>query len=263
MSNLLHADLTYKLRGIGFRIHSALGPGHLEEDYERALLWALQNEGIPFENQPDISIDYKGWQVGLYRPDLTFVDRALIVDLKATTQIEALHKAQVLSYLRVTDAELGMIMNFGGASMQFERLPNFMGNRQPASYPLNIGEGFLFPKLTNQIIDALQMVHVTLGPGFLHQVYRRAARREMMLRLINFDYIKELPLRFEQCEIRQRPTRLFHIEQKLLVATVALRSVGEEHLATLRWAMKQLDCQLGLIANFYPTELEVRFARSG
>jgi len=249
MSNLLHADLTYKLRGIGFRIYNALGPGHLEDDYERALLWALQNEGVAFENQPDIPVDYKGWQVGLYRPDLTFSNRALILDLKATAQIEPLHKAQVLSYLRVTDAELGMIMNFGGASMQFERLPNFMDRRKPNACRFEVQEGLLYAKLTNQIIDVLQTVHVTLGPGFLHQVYRRSTQREMMLRMINFDYIKELPLRFEQCEIRQRPTRLFHVEEKLLVATVALQSVGEEHLATLRWAMKQLDCQLGLIAN--------------
>lgn len=263
MTQLLHADLTYKLRGMGFRIYNELGPGHREEDYQEALEWVLRSEGIAFLPQQMFRIDYKNWQIGEYYPDFVFANNALVVDLKATAEIEPLHKAQVLSYLRVTNAELGMIMNFGGLSMQFERLPNFMDNRRTSSGPRQSPEGILYPELTNLIIDALHEVHCVLGPGFLHQIYRRATRRELMIRRVNFDYIKELPLRFEGYEIGRRPTQLYHIEKKLLLATVALHNVTGVHMAKLRWAMKQLGCRLGLIANFHPTQLDIEFIRIG
>lgn len=263
MTKLVQADLTYALRGIGFRVHNALGPGHREEDYEKATVWALQSDTLPFLQQPVYRIDYKKWQIGEYRPDFMIGDKAVLVDLKATSAIEALHKAQVLSYLRVTDAELGLIMNFGGASMQFERLPNFLRDRKAVRSQARTPVGILYPDLTNAMIDALSEVHYTLGPGFLHQVYRRAARRELILRNVNFTYIKTLPLRFENHEIGQRPTRLFFVEQKLLVATVSLQQVTDVHQAKLRWAMRQLQCSLGLIANFHQTELQVHFVRVG
>ncbi len=123
--------------------------------------------------------------------------------------------------------------------------------------------GILYPEVTNTLIDALSEVHYTLGPGFLHQVYRRAARRELILRNVNFTYIKTLPLRFENHEIGQRPTRLFFVGQKLLVATMSVQQVTDIHQAKLRWAMRQLHCSLGLTANFHQTELQVHFVRLG
>lgn len=263
MTKLLQADLTYALRGVGFRIHNALGPGHSEQDYEKATAWGLHSDGIPFLQQPVYRLDYKNWQIGEYRPDFMIGEKAVLVDLKATSAIESLHKAQMLSYLRVTDVELGLLMNFGGASMQFARLPNFLRDRKVVRSQAHAPTGILYPEITNGIIDALSEVHYTLGPGFLHQVYRRAARRELIFRNINFTYIKTLPLCFENYEIGQRPIRLFFVEQKLLVATVSLQQVTDVHQARLRWAMRQLHCSLGLIANFYPTELQMHFVRLG
>ena len=112
MTKLIQADLTYALRGVGFRVHNALGPGHKEEDYEKATAWGFQGDGIPFLQQPVYRIDYKNWQIGEYRPDFVIGNKAVLVDLKATSAIEALHKAQVLSYLRVTDFELGANYEF-------------------------------------------------------------------------------------------------------------------------------------------------------
>jgi len=263
MTKLLHADLTYALRGIGFRVHNALGPGHKEEDYETATAWALRDDGMSFLQQPVYRVAYKEWQIGEYRPDFVIGNNAVLVDLKATSTIEALHKAQVLSYLRVTNADLGLLMNFGGAAMQFERLPNFLRDRKAVRRKTPAPTGIIEPELTNTMLDALVEVHYTLGPGFLHQVYRRATRRELMLRNVNYTYIKALPLRFETHEIGQRPTRLFWVEEKLLVATVSVQQVTDVHQARLRWAMRQLHCSLGLIANFYPTELQVQFVRLG
>ena len=265
MTTLLHADLTYYLRGVGFKIQNALGSGHREADYENALAYQLEQDGVVFRQQPIYTISYREKQIGAYRPDFTLAADAFQLDLKATPAITVLHKAQVLSYLAVTGAELGFIMNFGAASMEYERLPNFLATRQVNPWiqsPLNAPpKHLLYTELTTPILEALHTVHVTLGPGFLHQVYRRATRIELSQIGLNFEYLKELPLRFNGQIIGNQETRLFWVEQKLLLATVALIEVTPAHLSKLRWAMGELGCPLGLLANFYGTQVKVQFVR--
>ena len=261
MTKLLHADLTYRLRGIGFQIHNELGPGHDEADYETALAYAMTRDDISFVRQPVYQINYRGQQVGEYRPDVMLAGGAVVLDLKATTTIEPLHKAQVLSYMAVTKAELGLIMNFGAASLQVERLPNFLANRQPQqNFVTPLPDG-LYPELTRRLLDSLFTVQRSLGPGFLHQIYRRATRIELSHNQMNYAYLKELPLRFQGQTITQKETRLFWIEECILLATVALAQVTHVHTEKLRWALRETGCPLGLIANFYPSQLEVRFIR--
>jgi len=261
MTKLLHADLTYRLRGIGFQIHNELGPGHNEADYETALEYGMVSESIPFLRQPVYQINYRGHQVGEYRPDMVLADGAVILDLKATAKIEPLHQAQVLSYLAVTNAQLGLIMNFGAASLQVERFPNFLANRQPQQNLVTPPIDGLYPELTRRLLDSLFTVQRSVGPGFLHQIYRRATRIELSHNQINHIYLKELPLRFQGQTITQKETRLFWIEERILLATVAMAQVTHLHTEKLRWAMRETGCQLGLIANFYPSQLEVRFIR--
>ena len=265
MTTLLHADLTYYLRGVGFKIQNALGSGHREADYENALAYQFEQDGVVFRQQPIYTVSYREKQIGAYRPDFTLAANAFQLDLKATPAITVLHKAQVLSYLAVTGAELVFIMNFGAASMYYERLPNFLATRQVIpriQSPLNAPpKHLLYAELTTPILEALHTVHITLGPGFLHQVYRRATRIELSQIGLNFEYLKELPLRFNGQAIGKQETRLFWVEQKLLLATVALIEVTPAHISKLRWAMGELDCQLGLLANFYGTQVKVQFVR--
>lgn len=261
MTKLLYADLTYQLRGIGFQVHNELGPGHDEKDYEVALCYGMSDADIIFRPQQKYYINYRDEQIGEYIPDIVLADGKVILDLKATPQIVAFHKAQVLSYTAVTGAELGLIMNFGSTSLQFERLPNFLENRQRVDSKIPIPADGLYPELTYQILDALFTVHRTLGPGFLSQVYRRASRIELSHCGINYIYLKELPLRYKGQVISQKETRLVWIEGKILLATVALSTITHEHTEKLRWAMRETGCQLGVIANFYPSRLDVRFLR--
>lgn len=261
MTKLLHGELTYYLRGVGFQIHNELGGGHAEADYENALAATLEADAIPFQRQPLYYVYYRHQQIGEYRPDMTLADGALQVDLKATTTIAPLHKAQLLSYLAVTNAELGLIMNFGAASMQYARLPNFLHQRQRHLVKLPVDKTLIHFELTTQVLDALYAVHFVLGPGFFQQVYRRAARIEFTQIGLNFTYLKELPLRYNGQIIATRPTRLFHIEQKLLVAAVALIQITPAYTEKMRWAMHTTGSHLGLIANFYPSQLDVRFLR--
>lgn len=259
MANLLHADLTYYLRGAGFHIQNSLGNGHNEEDYEQALVYKLEADRIPFRRQVRYPINYRSKQIGEYYPDLILADNKLLLDLKAAAGITNLHKAQLISYLAVTDAELGFLMNFGARLMEYERLPNFLGNRPRTAAPKPPDD--LDCTVTTPVLDALHTVYFTLGPGFLHQVYRRATRIELSQVGLNFTYVKELPLRYAGQMITTKATRLFWIEQKLLVATIAVKELLPAHTGKLRWAMQELGCPLGLIANFYPTQLGLHFSR--
>jgi len=261
MTKLLHADLTYRLRGAGFHVHNALGSGHDEADYEKALVYALECEQIPFQQQPTYRVEYRGQQVGEYRPDLMFANGAVLLDLKARPAIEPVHQAQVISYLAVTHAELGLVMNFGASLLEVERLPNFLAGRPRLSAEVDLPSEILYPELARRILGGLATVYSGLGPGFLHQVYRRAMRIELSHLHLNSNYLKELPLRYRDIIIAMKPVRLFMVEQRILLATVALHQVTTEHTEKLRWALRETSCQLGLIANFYPTQLEMRYVQ--
>ena len=93
MIELLHGELTYKLRGIAFHIHNELRGGHAESVYETALAYALEAAALPFQRQPVYRVTYREQQVGEYRPDFMLCDGALLLELKATPAIEPLHRA--------------------------------------------------------------------------------------------------------------------------------------------------------------------------
>ena len=143
--------------------------------------------------------------------------------------------------------------------MGFERLPNFLGNHKPFAWTSIPHPGFTCAEITDQVLSALHEVHYELGPGFLHQVYRRAVRRELSLHALNFDYLKELPVRFEMQVVGMSPTRLFLIERCVLLGVIAAQVVTPQQIERLRWAMRETDARLGLIANFYPSKLQVQF----
>lgn len=265
MTELLHADLTYQLRGLAFHIHNELRGGHNEAVYDIALRYALESAGVPFSPQPKYLIHYREQQVGEFYPDFTLSDGRVLIELKAALKIEPLHKAQTISYLAVTQAELGIIMNFGATSMQIARVPNFLGQRlvEAKAPPVSEGSELLYPELCNAIINAMMQVQASLGPGFLHQVYRRAARVELAHRQIGHRYLKELPLRYNGHVIKMTPSRLFLVEGKVLLATVAMKAITSTETERLRWALGVTKTRLGLIANFYGTTLTSHFVRAG
>lgn len=120
--------------------------------------------------------------------------------------ITTLHKAQLLSYLAVTQAELGFIVNFGARSMQYERLPNFLSSRERSPTQRPVDPSLLYFALTKQVLDALYTVHFAIGTGFWHMVYRRATRIELRHLGVPFVYLRELPLTYAGQVIGMRPT---------------------------------------------------------
>jgi GxxExxY protein len=97
--------------GAAIEVHRNLGPGYLESVYEEALAIECELRGIPIERQKPIAVMYKGRRVGRARLDIV-ADEILIVELKTVESLAPIHTAIMISYLRSTSLQLGLLINF-------------------------------------------------------------------------------------------------------------------------------------------------------
>ena len=111
--------LSEQIIGSAIEVHKALGPGLLESAYESCLCHELKLRSIPFERQVELPVSYKGVKLDAgYRIDLV-VNGLIVVELKAVERLEAIHEAQLLTYLRLSNHWLGLLINFNVAQMRF------------------------------------------------------------------------------------------------------------------------------------------------
>jgi len=105
-------ELTRQIIGAAIDVHRALGPGLLESTYGACLAHELAERNLCVERQKALPVTYKGVRIDCgYRLDL-LVERQVIVELKAATQIEPIHQAQLLSYLKLSGCPVGLLINF-------------------------------------------------------------------------------------------------------------------------------------------------------
>ena len=101
-----------KVIGAAIEVHRHKGPGLLEEIYEKCMMRELSLQSIPAENQKIVPVEYKGFVFDQPLKLDVYVDGCLIVELKAVEKVLPVHKAQLLSYMRLLDAPLGLLINF-------------------------------------------------------------------------------------------------------------------------------------------------------
>ena len=118
---LIYADLTYKVRGAIFNVYNALGPGHKEPVYQKALAKELIFTKIAFQIETPLDVNYRGEKVGNYRPDF-IIDNRLILEIKATEFMPKIFEQQLIRYLKTTNFKVGLLVNFGGAKLFIKRL---------------------------------------------------------------------------------------------------------------------------------------------
>ena len=107
-----HQDLTKEIIGSFYVVYNALGYGFLEKIYENALAMELEGKGFQIQQQKAISVYYRQRLMGEYFADLV-VNDLVIVELKAVRLLSDSHKAQLLNYLKATQYEVGLLLNFG------------------------------------------------------------------------------------------------------------------------------------------------------
>ncbi len=108
----LHKDITDKIIKAFYNVYNCLGYGFLEKVYENAMILELNTLNIKCEKQVPINVYYKEKRVGEYYADIMVEDK-VIVELKAAEGIIVEHEAQLLNYLKATEIEIGLLLNFG------------------------------------------------------------------------------------------------------------------------------------------------------
>ncbi len=114
-------DVTYQINGAVFEVNSVLGSGFLEKVYENALLVELRKRSLQVEAQVPIKVKYKGEVVGDYFADL-IVEEQVIIELKTVENLQNIHKAQLINYLKATGIKIGLLVNFRGTKAEIKRM---------------------------------------------------------------------------------------------------------------------------------------------
>ena len=120
MPELVHPELSYRVRGVLLHVYNKLGPLLKEEYYRDAIVLGLNKHGIACEPEKSFEVYYEDERVGLYYVDVWVEDGKILLELKVVPAIEPIHKAQAISYLKVTDADLAIVANYGGPSLESE-----------------------------------------------------------------------------------------------------------------------------------------------
>lgn len=114
-----HAELTEKIIGAAYTVHNELGSGFIEKVYENALTQELRYNGYAVQQQPLVSVYYRGLSVGEFQPDL-IVEKKILVDVKAVRTLTKEFESKLIHYLKATGLEVGLLINFG-ESVQVRR----------------------------------------------------------------------------------------------------------------------------------------------
>lgn len=119
-ADLKHRALTQKIIGVFYEVYKELGHGFLESVYQKSLILALTQAGLVVHSPVDIPVFFRGHQVGDFEADV-LVEKCVLLELKAVRALDNAHQAQLLNYLRATDIEIGVLLNFG-VKPEFKRL---------------------------------------------------------------------------------------------------------------------------------------------
>ena len=116
-----YSELTGKIIGAAMEVHKYLGNGFQEVIYQRALSIELDMQNISHEREKEMPLSYKGFDIGKRRVDF-FIEEKIMLEIKAVKILENVHLAQAINYLEAYNMEIGLLINFGSASLQFKRV---------------------------------------------------------------------------------------------------------------------------------------------
>lgn len=120
VDNFLYEELTYKIRGVIFKVYNTLGSGHKEGVYQRALAKEFGKLGLRFDPERSLPVIYDGEKVGVYKPDFVVEDKVLI-EIKSVSTMPKNAESQLAHYLKGTGYKLGLLVNFGSSKLDIRR----------------------------------------------------------------------------------------------------------------------------------------------
>ncbi|HET8890498.1 MAG TPA: GxxExxY protein [Candidatus Angelobacter sp.] len=133
-SKLLHSGLTEKILGVYYDVYNEIGHGFLESVYNNCMLLAVTKAGMSVRREVPVPVYFRGHDVGQFKADLV-VDGSVLIELKAVQTLDRSHEAQIMNYLRATELEVGLLLNFGSPKPQFRRIVFENSNKKIRVYP--------------------------------------------------------------------------------------------------------------------------------
>ena len=125
MEKMRFKEITAMIIGASLKVHQTLGNGFLEVIYQRALSMEFDKVGLWHKREVSLAIYYDGEVIGERRVDFLVQDK-ICVEIKAISKLEAVHLAQAKNYLEAFKMDVGLLINFGGPSLEFKRLENWV-----------------------------------------------------------------------------------------------------------------------------------------
>ncbi|HSX12659.1 MAG TPA: GxxExxY protein [Rhabdochlamydiaceae bacterium] len=134
--DLPHFNLTRNILKCCFDVMNTLGSGFLESVYKNALIISMAEQGLKVDTEKRFEVVFRNRKVGMFIPDL-IVEDDVIVELKCCQYLLPEHQAQLINYLKVSDIEIGLLINFGRRRLEYKRVyhPAYPAARDPA-YPV-------------------------------------------------------------------------------------------------------------------------------
>ena len=118
-----YKEITHQIIGSAMKVHSVLGNGLEEIIYQRALSIEMKNQGLSFKPEVEMTVFYKGTDVGTQKIDFLIEDQ-IMVELKVLIKLDDLHLSQTMNYCQAYHLPVGLLINFGSKSLEYKRVYN-------------------------------------------------------------------------------------------------------------------------------------------
>jgi len=269
-----HNELTHQVIGAAIEVHRELGPGKSEAAYEAALARELTLRGIPHRVQKPVPVVYKGVKLECgFRLDMIIAE-SLVLEVKAVELVHPVHRAQVLTYLKLGGWKLALLLNFQVALLKdgierfvlgleedgiatvakgIEAETHF--TQDPVLHAVvNSGDAEI-ERLAREVLAGALEVHRTLGPGLLASAYEACLCHELCLRGVAFERKKRLPLLYKGHLLPETDEVALLVGGKVVVQPRALISIQPVHEAELLSQLRLGSWPVGLLINFNTIQL--------
>ena len=265
-------EITHAIIGAAIEVHRELGPGKAEAAYEHALAHELGLRGVRCRVQVPVPVVYKGMKLECgYRLDLLVVD-GVVVEIKSVEFLHPVHRAQVLTYLRLGGWQLSLLLNFNVAVLKngierivfgleeagsttaetrwAQRKITATAIATPSLHSVTDCGDADIEQLARQVIASAGEVHRELGPGLLPSAYEICLCHELHLRGVPFARKQPLALNYKGISLPEPDEIGLLVGERLVVSPRALMEVQSVHEAELLSQVRLGGWVLGLLINF-------------
>lgn len=264
-------ELTGQVIGAAIEVHRELGPGKHEADYEAALAHELFLRGLPHQTQKPVPVVYKGVKLECgYRLDI-LVAGLVVLEVKSVELVCPVHRAQVLTYLKLGGWNIALLLNFNVAVLKqgidrlvlgldgYERSTldqvRQSGRDAPCLRLANDSGDIEAERLAREVLAAAVAVHDELGPGLLASAYDECLCHELRLRGVPFQRSCRVALEYKGIVLPQADEVDMLVGGCLVVSPRALIRIEAVHEAQLLSQLRLGRWPLGLLINFNAVHL--------